>query len=74
MLTLALTLLVVRYYLTAREEFNAAAAEVRANVVSDFQAVSGAAYNAGVKARELYEAALPTAKKAFAKVSEFFGA
>ena len=70
MFVLAITTAVaLRYYLLQREAINAVAAQFAADVVADFQTVSGALFAAGRRVREFYDTNLPKVIDAYNRVA-----
>ena len=70
MFVLAITAAVVlRYYLLQREAVNAVAIQLRDDVVTDFQNLSGALYAAGRRVREFYDTNLPKVIDAYNRVA-----
>lgn len=70
MLVLAITTAVlVRYYLLQREAVNAVAIQLRDDVVTDSQKVSGALFAAGARVREFYNTYAPKVVDAYNRVT-----
>ena len=63
------TAVALRYYLLQREAINAVAAQFAADVVTDFQNLSGALYAAGARVREFYNTYSPKVVDAYNRVA-----
>ena len=70
MFVLAITAAVaLRYYLLQREAVNAVAIQLRDDVVTDFQNLSGALFAAGRRVREFYDTNAPKVVDAYNRVA-----
>ena len=70
MFVLAITAAVlVRYYLLQREAVNTVALQLRDDVVTDFQNVSGALFAAGARVREFYNTYAPKVVDTYNRVA-----
>ena len=70
MFVLAITTAVlVRYYLLQREAINAVAIQLRDDVVTDFQTLSGALFAAGRRVRDFYNTYSPKVVDAYNRVA-----
>ena len=70
MFVLAITAAVaVRYYLLQREAVNAVALQLRDDVVTDFQNLSGALFAAGSRVREFYNTYAPKVADTYNRVA-----